>query len=350
MSNIAQLPRLALLGLFAITAFQSASAQITLVRDGQATATIVVPDPMPPASDRRELPPSTARRAAEELKKYIARASGAELPVVTASKAPSDGTLVLVGRSSLTRKLGLATPAGSEAVRIKTFGRGLAILGEIAPKGVNNSPYPKDRGILNGAYLFLRKYIGYRFYFRRGPHPELGMVAPNRPTITLGPIDYVSAPFFPYRAIVPFGGTGGWQAATRAGRATGFTCNHTHLGWNGPYQKSHPEYFSLQSDGKRDFRFLCYGNPEVLKRELEHIDTYYRTGRRIGGSPGEQYIPVEPGDNWAECKDKLCQALIQHSRGRFAKHARLWWDYYIRNLALRVKERWPDKRVAALAC
>ena len=332
-------------------ACHAGAAQVTLVRDGRAAATIVVADPVPGkrAADGRELPPVTARNAAEELRKYIARASGAELPIVAASKAPREGTLVLVGRSPLTERFGIAAPAESEGVRIRTFGRGLAIVGEIAPKSTNNRPYAHDRGTLNAAYLFLEKHIGYRFYFQRGPDPALGIVVPRLPTITVGPIDTTSAPFFPYRAIVPYTGTGNWKAATRPGQATGFSCNHTHYGWNGLYQKSHPEYFSLQANGERDFRFLCYANPEVLKRELEHTETYYRTGQRVGGNPGQKYIPVEPADNWAECQDRRCQALIEPSRGRYAKHSRLWWDHYIRRLGLAVKQRWPDKRVAALA-
>ena len=95
---LSALPALVVLG--AVAAFQSVPAQVvTLTRDGNPEATIVVPDPASPAADGRELPAATARTAAEELQKYIARASGAELPIVAASQAPSEGTLVLVGRA-----------------------------------------------------------------------------------------------------------------------------------------------------------------------------------------------------------------------------------------------------------
>ena len=339
----------ALAALMATTAFQPASAQVALARDGRPAATIVVPDPGRDVPDGRDLPAATARTAAEELRKYIARASGAELSIVTASQAPAEGTLVLVGRSALTERLGFATPTEHGGVRIRTFPRGLAILGEIAPEGTNNNPYPEDRGTLNATYRFLETYVGYRFYFRRGPDSELGMVAPRRSTITVGPIDDDSAPFFGYRQIVPYSGTGNWKAATRSGNATGFSCNHTHSGWGGRYGESHPEYFSLTADGSRELRFLCYSNAEVLQRELEHTDAYYRTGRRFGGAPGAKYIPVEPDDNWIECRCGPCQALVEPGRGRFAKHARLWWDHYIRELGLAVAQRWPRKRVAALA-
>jgi hypothetical protein len=334
---------------FCFLVSQSAKAQVTLVDEGRAAATIVVPDGNPEAPGGRELPAASALTAARELRKFIARASGAELPIVPASQAPRDGTLLLVGRSALSDKFGISVPNKREGVRIQTFPRGLAILGEIASKGTNNRPFPHDRGTLNATYLFLEKYVGYRFYFQRGPDADLGVVVPRQRTITVGPIDSTSAPAFPYRAIVPYSGTGNWKAATRPGQATGFSCNHTHMGWDGLYRETHPEYFSLQADGKRNFRFLCYGNPDVVRRELEHTRTFYETGRRMGGSPGEKYIPVEPDDNWRECRCELCQALIEPARGRFGRHSRLWWDHYIRNLGLTVQQLWPDKRVAALA-
>ena len=40
----------------------------------------------------------TQRTAAETLQKYLEKASGVRLPIVSASEAPETGTLVLVGR------------------------------------------------------------------------------------------------------------------------------------------------------------------------------------------------------------------------------------------------------------
>ena len=339
----------AVLCLLLFSSTPSVPAQVTLVEDGRAVATIVVPDGATETKGGQESPAATARTAAEELQKFVTRASTAELPIVTASQAPRDGMLVLVGRSALTDQFGIVVPRQSEGVRIQTIPRGVAIVGEIAPNGTNNRPLAQDRGTLHAVYLFLERHLGFRFYFQRGRDADLGVVVPRKRTITVGPIDFTSAPAFPYRAIVPYSGSGNWKAATRAGQATGFSCNHTHMGWAGLYQETHPEYFSLQANGKRDFRFLCYGNPDVLQRELDHTRTYYESGQRIGGSPNEKYIPVEPDDNWKECRCELCQALVDPSRGRYGRHSRLWWDHYIRHLGEAVKQHWPDKRVAALA-
>ena len=325
-----------LLGWIVVMA-QLARAQVTLAKDGQAAATIVVPD--------ADVPSVTAWKAGQTLREHLARACGAELPVTAASQAPSEGTLILVGRSALSERHDIPAPSQSEGARIATFPRGLAIIGEVAPAGTNNLSRAHDRGTMHGVYIFLEKHVGFRFYFTHGSDGDLGVVVPHRPTLTVGPLDETLTPAFPYRQIH------GWrQDMLLAGSATGFRCNHTHVGWDRHYKKEHPEYFSLQADGSRDFRYLCYSNPGVLKRELEHIEAYYKTGRWIGSrNPTDKYIQVEPTDNWRECQCDRCQAWIDPERGRYGKHSRLWWDHYIRKLALAVKQRWPGKRISALA-
>ena len=313
----------------------SVDKSVTLARDGRSVATIVVADPETDERKEQDAPAAAAWKAAETLKRYVARASGSELPIVTASKAPADGTLILVGRSAVSERYGLASPSVSEGARIVTFPRGLAILGEIAPAGTNKRPYAHDRGTLHGVYLFLEKHLGFRFYFEDGMEPDLGVVVPDHPTLTVSPVDETSAPAFPYRLThCPL------QDMLLAGSGTEFRCNHSHFGWDRRYKDKHPEYFSLQADGSRNYKFLCYGNPEVRERELEQIEA--------GGST-DKYIQVEPDDNWSECQCPLCQARIDPKRGRFGKHAGLWWDYYVRELALAVDKRWPEKRISCLA-
>jgi hypothetical protein len=314
----------------------------TLIKNGEVCATIVIPDADPKTAGKGDH--QTALKAAGILNRYLVRSSGAELPIVEASKAPATGALVLLGRSVLSEKFGLTPPVASEAVRIVSFPRGLAILGETAPPGTNNEASVRDRGTVHGVYLFLET-LGFRFYFNEGPDAELGEVVPNLPTVEVGPIDEVIKPAFPYR-----------QTHDRArgilleGSATGFQCNHTHEGWDAFYKENHPEYFSLRADGTRDFGSLCYSNPEVLKQELKHIEDYYRTGRWVGSRPPTgKYIQVEPADNWNECQCENCQALVQPEKGRFGRNSRLWWDHYIYRLAEEVARRWPDKRIAALA-
>jgi|GEM_PF-5781623 hypothetical protein len=318
---------------------------VGLIEKGKPVATIVIPDGPSDLSKDSNSPHQTALKAAKILNRYLLRSSRAELPVVCASEAPDEGTLVLLGRSAVSDQFQLKPPSEPESARIVSFPRGIAILGEIAPAGTNHEPLPRDRGTIHGTYLFLEKLLGFRFFFEEGPDADLGVVVPNLPTVRIGPVDEVFAPAFPYR-----------QTHDRApgilleGSSTGFRCNHTHEGWDAVYQESHPEYFALRADGTRDFTSLCYSNPDVLKRELEHIKNFYETGKWVGSRPPTaKYIQVEPVDNWSECHCSGCQSLIDPQRGRFGRHSRLWWDHYIYNLAEEVAKRWPDKRIAALA-
>ncbi len=284
--------------------------------------------------------------AAEALQTHIEKASGAKLPIVAVSQAPADGTLVLVGRSALTERFGIPSPAEPEGLRIHSFPRGLAILGEIAPVGTNNWDYEVDRGTLHGVVAFLEDYLGFRFYFHGTRHqsvPEdFGVVIPDLPTIALDlPIEFTDAPYFAHR-------TGGVFFGRRGSRRHNFNANHTHLGWDEKYKETHPEYFAMNKDGTRNFRFLCYSEPGVLQRELEHIAEAYASGKmKLGWATlNEHYIPVEPPDHWSGCYCQRCLAKWDPS-DRFSL-ANLWFDY-VNRLAAAVKQRWPDKRIATLA-
>ena len=76
--------------------------ELAVVRDGRPQATIVI----------SAKPSENARIAATELQAYLAKISGARL-TIAADNAPPAGTLVLVGRSSLTDRMpGLTIPDG----------------------------------------------------------------------------------------------------------------------------------------------------------------------------------------------------------------------------------------------
>ena len=79
--------------LLGLTASAMAAAPVTLVKDGTPAATIVIADE-PVAIPVGK--PSTVAYAAEELQRFIEKASGARLEIVPAAQAPASGTLLLV--------------------------------------------------------------------------------------------------------------------------------------------------------------------------------------------------------------------------------------------------------------
>ena len=332
----------------------AAGRHVTLVRDGQPMATIVVADePMRLHVDVKQDEP-TVMRAAEELQYFIAQSSGAMLPIVKASEAPADGTLVLVGRSALTQQYKLATPAASEGLQVRTFARGLAILGEVAAKGVNNVPYELDRGTLYGVYEFLERQLGYRFYIHIKDDPLFGIVVPKHEAITV-PADFSLelSPDFPHRAagFATWSEPLNWQRVTREGSTTLFVGNHTDEQVGQHYGKEHPELMALKKDGTRDDRFLCYTEPRLLELRLENIERFNEQGSwGLGWTyPNERYIPFVPADwNNEPCYSPGCRALLHDDRGPFGRDSDVVFTHGVQ-LAAKVKEHWPEKRVSMLA-
>jgi len=337
-----------------------ASGPVTLVREGKPEATIVVADePLPvPLWVKRK--PLTGAYAAEELQRWVEKSSGAKLPIVPASKAPATGTLVLVGRSELSERLGLRAPSRPEGLRIVAFDRGLAILGEVAPPGASYVEGELDRGTLFGVYEFLERIVGYRFYVHVKDDPELGIVAPGCKNVVVpAGYDLDLAPDFFLR-------TGGfriwedspaWMRAVRYGAGGHFAgANHTDTGWPTRYPvQDHPEMYALRKDGTRDGRWPCYCSPQTLEGRLKMIQSLYDGPKHIPIEhpwlPGPRYIPFEPADlwDWSErCSCARCQAAYRDDRGRFGKNSDLLFGHGVA-LAGEIRKHWPGKRLIMLA-
>lgn len=212
----------------------SSLADPFLVKDGKAVAQIVV----------AENPPRMAKLAAGELQTYVAKMTGATLPIVTAPSADCPAQ-VYVGRSAYTDRLevtddGLRHGAyrmvsgynhlvllgrDSDFTPPKPFLRGFSDMARLMAewdevtgqkwafpytqlwKGYSRDLglWEKDgRGSLNAVYDFLRAQ-GVRWYL---PH-ELGEIVPNTHTIALPQVDKTVRPDFalryPYQYFRRFG-------------------------------------------------------------------------------------------------------------------------------------------------
>jgi hypothetical protein len=341
--------------------------KVVLVKDGRPAATIIIADdPVRiPVADydpkTGKSKPLTVAYAAAELQSFIAKATGVTLPVVAASPAPAKGTLVLVGRSALSDQAGLPLPTRPEGLRIVPFGRGLAILGEIAPRGTNGEDIEMDRGTLHGVYEFLERGMGYRFYFPLEADPELGIVTPSLKNLIV-PRGFGAelAPDFPLR-VTALGLP--WMRSTREGTSTGFTCGTTDDQWN-PYRQDHPEYFALLKDGSRHTALLCHTELKVLAQRLENIEVYYKTGKwgAQGGYPScmptAKYVQFLPSDTpQAVCQCARCLTLTRKAEsiteyGEGGGGNGTASDLIFRHgsdLAVEVGKRWPGRRVSMLA-
>jgi hypothetical protein len=178
---------------------RSEGAELTLVSDGKPKAVIIV------AAGE-----TNAAVAAAEIQKYVAKMSGAKLPVLSEAEADSTGlpVTIAVGHTRLAAKKGVRIPSGFKEVAgepkvfeeegfvIKTVGNAI-ILG-----GNSDGPY---RGTIYAGYDFLER-LGCRFYFPG----EWGEVIPEKKTIDFPKTDVLSRPDFALRNI----GLGGWIPST----------------------------------------------------------------------------------------------------------------------------------------
>ena len=146
------------MGLMSAALFTANTASgLSLVEDGKAVATIVIPEPND--SDPHDnwwilgMPVGY-------LKDYVRKATGAELKVVTEGQPLPDGALVSVGHTKLARKAGVtADDLKLDSCKLVVKGRTLFLIGR---DGIENKPYT-PRGTTRAVVTFLETYLGVRW-------------------------------------------------------------------------------------------------------------------------------------------------------------------------------------------
>jgi hypothetical protein len=284
--------------------FRAAAAEpIVLVEQGEGKA--VIP----------EEPSSLIAKAAEELQHHIERASGAELPVVSASSPErqadvSARILVGFGRGIDTNSL------KPEEYVIKTVGNALSIVGE------QQSSEP--RATLYGVYDFLDRELGVRWLWPG----EVGTYVPKRDTIALETLDIRTRPPLEKRNLrfhvqrshsmegVPrllddetFRALDAearqWLDRHMMGGRSSFGFGHAFGKWWDRYHEEHPDYFAVPPEGVKqpspsaERVKLCVSNPAVADQIVEEW--------RAAGRPDNWNVC--PNDSRGFCTCDKCRAL-----------------------------------------
>ena len=157
----------------------TAPAEIQIVRDGQAMASIVLPDQ----------PTPVARYAAQELVYHVAKATGATLRVLPEAEASGPGPLVYVGPCRAAKESGIdVTRLPAEAFVLKSAGNHLFIAGNDS----SGDPLDPDTraGTVFGVYEWLEVNLKVRWLWPG----ELGTYVPRTRTLTAGKMDRTSTP------------------------------------------------------------------------------------------------------------------------------------------------------------
>ena len=372
----------------------AADEPLSIARDGRAEAAIVV------LRDAGKV----ADFAAKELKHFLRLAAQAEFTV--ADSIPDEGTVILLGDTAESRKRGMDVSAlKRDGVRLLRSGRFVMIAGrdgkeytiedyadhvEEPPhrgRGWRSREIKPEHGTLFAVYEFLERIVGVRWYYPG----DLGTSVPETSTLSVGALDLTAAPHMVVRHMPGFGD---WSIP---GHTTWRMTDYTDMGVSRPestrwalrcrlsslfrpinhlplplrffyrYRKTNPEYFALKEDGTRDIYWgkdtkngsLCYSNPAVIQQISEDAIAYFsgKKATELENAPWNArwdsdrmqdiYFSLLPGDNYKGCHCERCQALTDDD-APYGEYSPVVWNY-VRQVAERVYERSPDKRLTMLA-
>jgi hypothetical protein len=310
--------------------YDTAIAQVTLVRGGKARAVVVT----------AARPSPVAAYAVEELVAHVKKATGQKLPVVPETSIPSEYvSRIFVGVTDAAKRQGIDIKnLQIEEYVLRTVGTDLYILGkELWPEDYHGTrprysepwnPLSTEcvhSGTLLGIYEILETNLGVRWLWPG----ELGTYVPTQTTIVLPSIDKTGKPRMFYRNL------GGWdlpqiyltgcffgkrvrrdyrvgglsaevvrnlvfpteEAGFTYGRAVEiFNRRHRRItqieaprvllgshviagitDWWAQFGKTHPDWFALRADGNRGLKIpragawtpLCISNPEMQRYLVE---------------------------------------------------------------------------------
>ena len=294
-------------------------AQVQLVRDGTAVATIVV------ANDGTE----TSRYAAQELVWHLERATGVALPVVTEADLPTEAhTRVYIGDTETGHHYGIDVDhLPREAYILRSVGNDLFIAGHDAG-GDPLSPRNPDAGTLFGVYELIERTLGVRWLWPG----ELGTYIPETDTVSLWSVNEANTPALNFRGLYlsRIGAVVNGQPIDDADSRLGFTpegatayakalevllrrhrlggldakppSGHLFYGWWKRYGKEHPEWFALRKDGTRGHPDPDYDNTPMCVSN-EALQDFV-----VAQWDGESVLLLGPVDRPGRCICENCRA------------------------------------------
>ncbi len=238
--------------------------------------------------------------AAEELRDYFEKISGAALPIVTENALSSAQHAFLLGGCEAAKEMAGNEPLGAEDFRIVSNGERLAIAGG------------GSRGTLYGVYTFLEEYLGVRWFT-----PTLEKVPATTTVIVDASIDRTVRPSFSVRRNDCAGTNAAYRARTKMNVSFWWDMPEyggalTYVLWDVTLDRlvpdalfaSHPEYFAMDENGARTTDHVCLSNPEVLQIAAENARSAIRECPR-----DSRFLHIGQKDNTNYCRCPACEAL-----------------------------------------
>jgi hypothetical protein len=362
----------------------SLAQELRLVLAGRPLATVVI----------AERPTGSAQLAAYELRHYVEKMSGAELPIVREPQAV-EGTRILVGESAATRALGSANAdLKPQEYVIRTFPDALLLMGRdkeyfeevrYEDPGEFNSIYNAVVGdsLIGTCYAvhdFLENTLGVRWYY---PNEEIGEVVPSIQDIAIRDLDIRRTPDAPVRGIYPLYTNSkrlyytdmdepekfeaSWVdprvsllywIRNRYWGAMLYNANHS-FDYTGPaFGESHPEWFSTKSyERMRQLNYQSEVQPcltapgflgHVVQTARDYFDGKPEAFPRAYWSAQGNFFPIVPNDNTNMCGCEACRAQYRSEFGPSGNASHYVWGF-LNRVAREVRQTHPEAMISGLA-
>lgn len=317
---------------------QSQGGNLVLVQNRVAQAAIVVADS---ASE-------IAKYAAGELQFHVEKATGVRLPLLRESDAALQQFPhgLYIGATLAAEKRGIRPPDQSlEGYRIQSVDNNLYIVGEeteLSPGWwVILGPGTAGRGTLYGVNRLLNKHLGVRWLWQG----ETGIYVPKRDSWVLPEVHEEGRPDLLFS--IWYHSSYNEEISTFLqrhcfSRAHMPPVGHTFQNWWKEYGESHPDWFMLNSEGKRGPNAgdtvapMCVSNPELHRFIVEQK------------WDGKAWLTLGEVDRVDACQCERCQSwdvkvpeTPADSRNYSDRYGRFWQEVY--KLA---RVRNPDVRIS----
>jgi hypothetical protein len=261
--------------------------------------------------------------AVTELRDYLEKSTGVRLPVVDESKMAPEARGIYVGWTEFSLKHGIdSTKLAGEEWLMQTIGNNLVLTGG------------RPVGSLYAVYEFLESRVGCRWLDRDTE------IIPRCIDLTLPELKVRSKPAFWHRTI--YTGlqemNGSSEMVAKEGlfvmrnKSTSFPAKfgqvsygspgncHTFYAYSKDFPADHPEYFSMDAQGKRERAAsgsgpaqLCLTNPEVRRLLLARLRKFIaqdRADAAKSGRPAPRVYDISQNDqNDHICLCPACKAF-----------------------------------------
>ncbi len=295
--------------------------------------------------------------AAEELKEYLKKALGAELPIKKEDE--EYGKAFYIGHTDYAKNAGILG-ASTENWIIKMQDENVVLTGGVKAN---------DRGIIYAVYHFLEDIVGIRWWSYWEEY------VPNLTCLSLESDFYKEGtPAFPYRKILNFrkqehfyyearnrgnvvgddGLEGGAYHPTieKLGGALQMGRPH-HVHTLNKYFKpeetfpEHPDWFAYSAaDGERiSYGLFCLSNDEFIDALTEKLMIYIEEDQEMAKKTGVEppcFYSISFPDNITFCECEKCKASLEKSGpSGYALE-------FVNKIARRVAEKYPDVKIETL--